>query len=593
MNVIPEVDNIQEYCEEKSMKEIADISMTPIEDRFFNQMSASDILQILRKNVQTRDTVKAIIAASKIPLEMGISQLITIELIKILRSAHEWSQTTAAKYLSESKQSDEMWHNIMISALTTAKDILQTAKSTSRAKSFRNLINRSIAASPKSSCRAIIHVFETAVAPAHVSELIEKWATKFTLIGEAPAWHKALSLLSLPDKFRLTDCGVNRVNVLLRGKIVKGNPCTQLLWNVNGLSSRWRCGDVAFGAEEQPDAPTSRKQQKKKRQYARKNQEADFRAIILRAGSPDLITIIESKISLSKMISLPGFINWCENMKYRFISLSYSSSDWKGSAGYAGVITLSKLLPNSTTFDIENFPNDEARAITHEFASFSHVSVYSPCTGYDPIKMDSRVKFDSALTSHITNQKLKFGKPVICAGDLNVNPRRQDWNEKSFEALYKQKDISGSEHHPGCSPSELKYYFNLLSVAKLTNAWEELYPYSLEGMTWHPPTDPQGTKRWGQRLDHFLISKDFISNNGEYTLISMINLRGQGSSDHNALLLNLQLTTELPSLAVLNSQENTDVVISNLDTKQSGTFKVAECPRVSVHFSYSCLKLSL
>jgi hypothetical protein len=45
--VIPETDDIQEYCEEKSMKEIADISMTPIEDRFFNQMSASDILQTL------------------------------------------------------------------------------------------------------------------------------------------------------------------------------------------------------------------------------------------------------------------------------------------------------------------------------------------------------------------------------------------------------------------------------------------------------------------------------------------------------------------------------------------------------------------
>jgi exodeoxyribonuclease-3 len=269
-------------------------------------------------------------------------------------------------------------------------------------------------------------------------------------------------------------------------------------------------------------------------------------------------------------------------MKYRFISLSYSSSDWKGSAGYAGVITLSKFLPNSTTFDIENFPDDEARVITHEFESFSHVSVYSPCTGYDPVKMDNRVKFDSALTSHLTKQRLKSGKPVICSGDLNINPRRQDWHEKAFESLHKLKKISGSEHHPGFSPSELKDYFNLLAVAKLTNAWEELYPYSLEGMTWHPPTDPHGTKGWGQRLDHFLISEDFINNRGEYSLISMINLRAQGSSDHNALLLNLQLTSEIPSIAILNLQENTNVVISNLDTKQTGIFKPAECPRITI-----------
>ena len=343
-----------------------------------------------------------------------------------------------------------------------------------------------------------------------------------------------LALLSLSDKFQITECGENRVVIQLRGKIEKGNPCTQLLWNVNGLSSRWRCGSVDFGAEEQPDTPTSVKQQKKKRQYARKNREADFRAIILRSGSPDLVTIIESKINLSKLISLPGFINWCENMKYYFISLTFSSSSEKGGAGYAGVITLSKFLPNSTTFDIENFPKEEARVITHEFASFSHISVYSPCTGYDPIKMDSRVKFDEALTSHIEKQKSEYGKPVICSGDLNVNPRRQDWHEKSFDSLQKLKEISGSEHHPGTSPTELKNYFKLLSVSKLTNAWEELYPYSLEGMTWHPPTDPHGTKGWGQRLDHFLLSKDFISNKGEYTLTSMINLRAQGSSDHNA-----------------------------------------------------------
>jgi exodeoxyribonuclease III len=354
------------------------------------------------------------------------------------------------------------------------------------------------------------------------------------------------------------------------------------LWNVNGLSSRWKGGDVALGADEQPDAPPSMKQRKKKRQYARKNDEADFRAIILRSGSPDLVTIIESKLSLNKMISLPGFINWCENMNYHFISLSYSSSDVKGGAGYAGVMTLSKYLPTSTTFDLEGLPTNEARVITHEFESFLHVSVYSPCSGYDPIKMDNRLRFDAALTSHITKQKLKCGKPVICSGDLNVNPRRQDWHENAFISMFKLKEKSGSKYHPGYSPSELKSYHNLLTTAKLTNAWEELYPYSDEGMTWHPPTDPQGEKGWGQRLDHFLISKDFLSNHGEYTLISMINLRGEGSSDHNALLLNLQLTSELSSVAILNERDNTDVVISNLDTNKSGTFKVAECPRITI-----------
>ena len=193
---------------------------------------------------------------------MGISQLITGEVIKILCSPHEWSQTAAAKYLSETKQSEEMWFNTLISASKTAKDIPQISKSTSRAKSFRNLINRAICANPKSSPNAILHAFETATAPEHIAELIGRWALKFTSSGEAPQWHKILYLLALPDKFQITECGANRVTIRLRGTITKGNPCTQLLWNVNGLSSRWKCGDAAFGADERPDASPSNSKRK-------------------------------------------------------------------------------------------------------------------------------------------------------------------------------------------------------------------------------------------------------------------------------------------------------------------------------------------
>jgi hypothetical protein len=150
------VSSVQKYQPDAAMKEIADITMTLIEDRFFNEISASDILKISKRDVQSRDTVKAIIAASQIPMAVGIAQLITREVIKILCSPHEWSQTTAAKYLSE--KSEEMWFNTLISALKTAKDIPQISKSTSRAKSFRNMINRAISANPKSSPNAILMV---------------------------------------------------------------------------------------------------------------------------------------------------------------------------------------------------------------------------------------------------------------------------------------------------------------------------------------------------------------------------------------------------------------------------------------------------
>ena len=284
------------------------------------------------------------------------------------------------------------------------------------------------------------------------------------------------------------------------------------------------------------------------------------------------------------MIALPGFIQWCENMSYQYISLAWSTSDSKGGAGYAGVMTLCKLRPIATSFDFVDSPSDEARVITHEFESFVHVSVYSPCTGYNSIKMDSRVKFDLALKNHLVVQQNNIGKPVICSGDLNINPRRQDWHEKAFASLIRIKEASGSIHHPGYSPSELEGYFLLLKVAKLSNAWEHLYPYSSEGMTWHPPSDPHGLQGWGQRLDHFLLGPEFLTGKWIYQLQSMINFRGEGSSDHNGLLLNLTRPCESPSIGILSTDEtdNTDVLICNLDTKKSKTFKAAECPRITI-----------
>ena len=405
---------------------------------------------------------------------------------------------------------------------------------------------------------------------------------QFIALEDATVWHQILAALSLEDKFKITLHGKNRVVVQLRGDstLSDGDPCTQLLWNVNGLASRWINDEKSASVEN--FTTSSAKKIKKRNQFARKQEKANFRSIILKAGTPDLVTLIESKISLNKLLSLNGFINWCENMKYQFITISYSSSEIKGGAGYAGVVTLSKYQPILTTFDFAELPTDEARVITHEFNSFVHVSIYSPCTGYDPIKMNSRLKFDSDLAVHLKEQQMKTGKPLICSGDLNINPRRQDWNEKAFVSLYKLRESSGNIHHPGCSPQELSSYANLLHEAKISNAWEELYPYSTEGMTWHPPTDPHGENCWGQRLDHFLISPQLLSTTWKYHLDSMINLRGEGSSDHNPLLLNMKLTSASPSVFALNAGNNTDIMICNLDTNKTKLFKAAECPRISI-----------
>jgi hypothetical protein len=175
---------------------------------------------------------------------------------------------------------------------------------------------------------------------------------------------------------------------------------------VNGFSSRWKSGaGFQDPTTTNGDHVTSARKLKKKRQYTRKLEKDDFKAIVLKAGVPDLVIVIEAKLSLKKMISLPGFIRWCENMKYRYISLSFSASVAKGGAGYAGVMTLCKFKPIVTCFDLNNTPSEEARVVTHEFPAFVPVSVYSPCTGYDIVKMQARVHFDASLKEHLLAMK--------------------------------------------------------------------------------------------------------------------------------------------------------------------------------------------
>ena len=377
--------------------------------------------------------MQAIKASSDLDLDEPSSILLTKSIISLLSCSHEWSQTAAARFLAESIQTGDTWKLIIAESLSAAKSILEISKDTSRAKSIRNLINRSISACPALTSGVVLDFCKRNTLPPHISSLLGQWALKFTSISEALVWHDVLSILFIPDKFQITEYTPTCVTVQLRGKEELGNPKSHFLWNVNGFSSRWKSTDAPL--ESSSISANKSKSLAKQRRYQRRFLKDDFKSIVRKIKFPDLIIVIESKLSLKKMMALPGFIQWCETNRYRYLSLSCSSDTAKGGAGYAGVLTLCKFRPLSTNFNLYNTPSDEARIITHEFPSFIHVSIYSPCTGYDAVKMQARVKFDCALSEHIAHFRAKTNKPIICAGDLNINPRRSDWHEKAFQCL--------------------------------------------------------------------------------------------------------------------------------------------------------------
>ena len=131
--------------------------------------SFNRILKAIRFADKSKKTVAAVIAVSKLSLSAEVSEIVTAEITKLLRCTHECSQTTAAKYLAERKQTDDVWGIIMIETLKAAANISDGSRSTSRAKSFRNLINRAIAASPRSAATAILQLFSASAAPLHIS----------------------------------------------------------------------------------------------------------------------------------------------------------------------------------------------------------------------------------------------------------------------------------------------------------------------------------------------------------------------------------------------------------------------------------------
>ena len=342
-------------------------------------MSLNKLLKLINEQPPSKRTAMAVAVAAKnlTPASATEFSLLTTATIALLTCSHEMSQTAAARFLSDSVQSGERWQFITIAAIQAASVISQEQRATPRAKSLRHLIDRAILCSPATAVIAAVETCRGARVPLHVSQLLEKWALKYTSSGEAPAWHQVLASLQMDDKIHISEHAPTRVSIHLLGTTRAGDPATQLLWNVNGLSSRWRSSQVVLEKDMASVVAGNVSQTKKKRQLKRRIAKADFKTMIVTAGCPDFLTIVESKLSLAKMMALPGFISWCENMGYHHIALSWSTNESKGGAGYVGIMTLSKVRPISTTFDFEGVPTEEARCVTHEFESFIHVGLFT------------------------------------------------------------------------------------------------------------------------------------------------------------------------------------------------------------------------
>lgn len=167
--------------------------------------------------------------------------------------------------------------------------------------------------------------------------------------------------------------------------------------------------------------------------------------------------------------------------------------------GYSSTAILSKTKPLSVTNDMDMPEHDnEGRVITAEFETFYLVTVYTPNSGSELLRLDYRQQWDADFLNFL--KKLEAKKPVLVCGDLNVAHRDIDLaNAKANYnkyAGYMQQEIDGMDNY---------------IKAGFVDTFRHFYPEQIK-YTWWSYRAGARERNVGWRIDYFLASKSFVSN---------------------------------------------------------------------------------
>lgn len=202
--------------------------------------------------------------------------------------------------------------------------------------------------------------------------------------------------------------------------------------------------------------------------------------------NPDIICLQETKASV-------------EQVKEALSDLSGYSVYANESVrkGYSGTAILSKTEPLSIAFDMNIEEHDqEGRVICAEYADFYLVTIYTPNSGSELLRLDYRQQWDADFLNYLVELEAK--KPVIVCGDLNVAHREIDLARPKANynksAGYMQKEIDG-----------IQAYVNAGFVDSFRHFSPEEIKYS-----WWSYRGGARQKNVGWRIDYFLVSEKIL-----------------------------------------------------------------------------------
>ena len=178
---------------------------------------------------------------------------------------------------------------------------------------------------------------------------------------------------------------------------------------------------------------------------------------------------------------------------------SYPYQYWNSAEkkGYSGTSIFSKIKPINEMYGIGIEEHDqEGRVITLEFEDYYLVTVYTPNSKRELLRLEYRQRWDSDFLKFV--KSLESKKPVIFCGDLNVAHKEIDL-----------KNPKTNHRNPGFTHEERSSFDNIVNAGFIDTFRE----FNNDGghYTWWSYMFQARQKDIGWRIDYFCISESLKS----------------------------------------------------------------------------------
>ena len=162
--------------------------------------------------------------------------------------------------------------------------------------------------------------------------------------------------------------------------------------------------------------------------------------------------------------------------------------------GYSGTAIFTKEEPLSVAYGIGIEEHDkEGRVITLEFPDYYVITVYTPNSQTELVRLEYRMTWEDAFRAYL--KSLEKNKPIIVCGDLNVAHKEIDL-----------KNPKTNRKNAGFTDEERNKFTELLSSGFI-DTFRFFYPNQEGIYSWWSYRFKAREKNAGWRIDYFVTSE--------------------------------------------------------------------------------------